>query len=637
VPGGWWPVTQANGFEGSGGAVSMISLPAPFATNLPGPVPISLHDLIYLLESSSLQVSAASQYGYCGGASNVWADVMTDGTTMYQTDGYASFVYGNGTWHIYASTSGPGWSLTETSGANFTVTNSVFYPEAMNDVGGVIGANQQGAPVLWNAGNFTSLGLASAVDINNQGEIVGVGSDSTYPSGEGAMLDSGNYQSPTFLRHTLPTALQNQITGVLPLMISNTNALDGSFTILSNAFFSGTDGSTGWENFIWKRDSQMNWTFAQVQLPAGTSINEYITINSSGIIAAKGSPPGGQVTDPLLLVPVQINEVTSQNPAPGRPLTSASAAIVGEPITLSISGTNIIPGYNFITAYKWHVPNAIKNYNPFASGTAVNDPPVIQLQTSDLNASTTGTLYYPVVPQNSSSGSIATSGTESVSCDLTLSTGGTCTVIAPLRIVAPSVQITGSMPGPLNLSNTTSGTTAIGTFIDGGNSVLFTTEPSGVVTRSPGVTPPTGFTSGSAGWLQVLSDNVNATASGSHTNVLNQVNYNDHGFPYPGGQMQWILSGNSSDSSYDSPSWPADYPPQTELDRTFSAGMYYMWISNVPKSIWVPLGVIGWGFKGQIDWSPNEQQFDWGGTPSKSPIVNIMPPQEPSWANTSHL
>ena len=46
----------------------------------------------------------------------------------------------------------------------------------------------------------------------------------------------------------------------------------------------------------------------------------------------------------VLLVPVGINEVTYLNPAPGRSLTSASAAIVGEPVTLSISGTNLIPG-----------------------------------------------------------------------------------------------------------------------------------------------------------------------------------------------------------------------------------------------------------------------------------------------------
>ena len=499
--------------------------------------------------------------------------------------------------------------------------------------------------------------MEKPVALNDQNQVVGVTGTNGYLWTSGStssicsLVQPGQVQK---ISQLLPAAYRNQVVNINPIDISGSNAVDGSVRISFGAQYQTTSEagpppadqvstSPGWSSgiFLLTLESGTQTALEQIETPpnASASLGAGI-LNSQGLIANTGtlSTTGtGSMQKAVLLVPVQINEVTSQNPAPGRPLTSASAAIVGEPITLSISGTNIIPGYNFITAYKWHVPNAIKNYNPFASGTAVNDPPVIQLQTSDLNASTTGTLYYPVVPQNSSSGSIATSGTESVSCDLTLSTGGTCTVIAPLRIVAPSVQITGSMPGPLNLSNTTSGTTAIGTFIDGGNSVLFTTEPSGVVTRSPGVTPPTGFTSGSAGWLQVLSDNVNATASGSHTNVLNQVNYNDHGFPYPGGQMQWILSGNSSDSSYDSPSWPADYPPQTELDRTFSAGMYYMWISNVPKSIWVPLGVIGWGFKGQIDWSPNEQQFDWGGTPSKSPIVNIMPPQEPSWANTSHL
>jgi hypothetical protein len=336
---------------------------------------------------------------------------------------------------------------------------------------------------------------------------------------------------------------------------------------------------------------------------------------------------------------VQINEVTSLNPSPGRPLTSASAACVGEPITLSISGTNIFPGYNFVTGYNWHLPNAIKNYNPFASGSMDGDAPITALSGSDTSAGSL-TVYYPAVPQTGSSSSVATSGTESVSCDLTLSAGGTCTVTAPLNIVAPSVQVSGSMPGYLNLANTRSGDVATGVFIDGANNNLFTGEPSGFQANSSAVTwvtPKVGFTSGSCAWLQVINDTANHVSTEGYQNLINYVNYNDHGFPYPFGDLDYIVQGSIPEFTSDNPSWSANYPPETELDRTFSAGMFYMWISDVPKSIWVPLWVTGWGFNGRIIWSTRDQQWEWSGTPKKSSIINKTPNQEPSWAHTSHL
>jgi hypothetical protein len=63
--------------------------------------------------------------------------------------------------------------------------------------------------------------------------------------------------------------------------------------------------------------------------------------------------------------------------------------------------------------------------------------------------------------------------------------------------------------------------------------------------------------------------------------------------------------------------------------------MYYMWLPNVQNSIWVPLGVVGWSFKGQINWSAHLQGFEWQGTPSKSPVIIGQPTTEPKWINTS--
>jgi hypothetical protein len=333
---------------------------------------------------------------------------------------------------------------------------------------------------------------------------------------------------------------------------------------------------------------------------------------------------------------VTINVISYLNPAPaGQPITSASATCVGEPVTLSITGTNDIPGYNFVRSLQWNVPNAIKNYNPNALGYAFGDPPIISLTVSDGTSSPIA-VYYPIIPQSGISSTTITSGTTPISCNLTLITGGTCTVSGLLRLVAPAVQITGSMPGALGTLTIASGTTSTGLLGDGYNRTYFPTSFDGMDINSSGVTPPQGFTSGSATYLQVITDVISAVTSGTYAsgNVENDVDANDHGFPYGTWEGQYV-AGNVPCSVSDSPLWHATEPPQTELDRTFTGWMYNMWISDVPKSIWVPLSVMDWGFKGQINWSPTNQEFIWGGNATRFSIRITAPPGEPTWQTTS--
>jgi hypothetical protein len=362
----------------------------------------------------------------------------------------------------------------------------------------------------------------------------------------------------------------------------------------------------------------------------GLTISWMTGINDTGCLVGEASDSGGNLRG-VLLLPVTINVMSYLNPAPGEPLASASAVCVGEPVTLTITGTNDIPGYNFVAGYNWQVPNAIKNFI-VSSGSG----PIMQLSSTDTTASSLK-VYYPVVPQVGSSSAISTSETITVSCDLTLVTGGTCTVTGSLNLVAPYVQITGSAPGPLSVSNTTTSGTAVGALLDGCNADFFPYNPNGLDANSLGVSPPSGFTSGSAAWLQVITDTVNATANGVYGNVISYTFSNDHGFPYGHAYGATIMPGNTPYSVNDSPIWFADNPPQTELDRTFSGGMYYMWNSGIPQSIWVPLRAIGWGFQGQINWSTNAQKFNWAGNPTRSPVVIIVPPSEPKWYSTSNL
>jgi hypothetical protein len=203
------------------------------------------------------------------------------------------------------------------------------------------------------------------------------------------------------------------------------------------------------------------------------------------------------------------------------------------------------------------------------------------------------------------------------------------------------------MPGWLTISNTTTGIiTVTGYFVDGGPDSAIPDNPFGMEVDSPGVsiTPPVLFTSGSAAWLQVLTDVINITQNGTYTMSGDSVvNYIDEGFPYGDDRGRaYVIPGHLPTSTNDSPAWLADNPPATEMDREFAGRMYYMWCSDVPGSIWVPLQVYNWGFEGEIDWSTYLQKWLFGHTycnpsPVKAPTSLAIPSREPNWAGKSKL
>jgi hypothetical protein len=193
----------------------------------------------------------------------------------------------------------------------------------------------------------------------------------------------------------------------------------------------------------------------------------------------------------------------------------AQPTCVGEPVTLSITGTNDIPNYNFVTGYNWHLPNAIKNFQ-VTSGTNPGNNPRIQLSSADTSGSSL-TLYYPVVQQAGLAGTASTTGTEIISCDLSLITGGTCTVTGTLNLVAPTVQVTGSQSDQLRvlpgytINDDDSASIVDGELRDGMDGTAQT------------LIPPSPFASGSTCWAQTINQ-VSVSITGSNNARSNPIN-----------------------------------------------------------------------------------------------------------------
>jgi hypothetical protein len=306
-----------------------------------------------------------------------------------------------------------------------------------------------------------------------------------------------------------------------------------------------------------------NWTLVPY---AGTNIN------NNGCVVTKATGLDGK-TDVVILAPVGINVTSYLNPAPGSPITSASATCVGEPVTLNISGVNAIPGYTLVTNYNWHVPGGIKGFNDQATGS-----PVTPFLPSDLTG-TSITPYYPVVQQTNPQGMISTSGTETVSCDLTLFNGGTCTVTGPLNIVAPQCTITSVTMNP------------VGKQISGpGSSTedLFLGSDSGVETTSNGINinytmqPTSPFLSGSAICAQVIASSI-MTQAGSPYTITNAL---DKSFPYT------LQSQTPNSFMCDSPAQRGNTPAACPLSIQETYQAYVMYLPNIPNAIYVPLKCV---------------------------------------------
>jgi len=164
---------------------------------------------------------------------------------------------------------------------------------------------------LWNGAGYADFGADQPSEINNQNQVM---VNSSF--GESYLWESG---TTTYLDlDALPLALYCQIYNATSEDFTkwlSDQATDGTIQILATAQNSGdsTDptGPDPTENFVWTRDSSANWSFAEMQLPTGVSIDRFDTINPNGIIAALGKPSLTATCDhALLLLPVQLDFMT---------------------------------------------------------------------------------------------------------------------------------------------------------------------------------------------------------------------------------------------------------------------------------------------------------------------------------------
>ena len=108
----------------------------------------------------------------------------------------------------------------------------------------------------------------------------------------------------------LPKNIQAQIQNVNPFIIANQKSGDSTVNILASA---NSGNNTTWQTFLWTRSANQTWSFAQVQVPQGVTINNYACLNANGLIAALGTPNATETNGhALLLIPIEFVYETSK-------------------------------------------------------------------------------------------------------------------------------------------------------------------------------------------------------------------------------------------------------------------------------------------------------------------------------------
>jgi len=183
-----------------------------------------------------------------------------------------------------------------------------------------------------------------AINLNNQNQVIVQGYDTNgmyftnnYPNGtqytawqpnwnategylweEGAPVTYGGATLPgnateTTFNSTLTKTIQKQLRHIQPLLISNQKnptqgtSYDPSIQIVTQSTNYSTNLNGTPENDLFKRDGAGSWTYYRIQpYPATTLISNWVSINSSGIIAGLGSTNNDGSSHALLMVPVEL-------------------------------------------------------------------------------------------------------------------------------------------------------------------------------------------------------------------------------------------------------------------------------------------------------------------------------------------
>ncbi len=187
-----------------------------------------------------------------------------------------------------------------------------------------------GGAGLWTGNSFATTVMGTAIDLNDQNQVAVQGK---YVAGnllEGTLWEN---QSSTTLRDTLPYWFQWQVLGIQPYSICNQvkpapapplapdATTDATIHILATAEDLTSNPPTppiaGQLNTLWTRDNSGKWNYAEMALPTGTNITEIVTMNSNGVIAARGTTNSvSTLSHALLLVPVDVTIWNKANDGP---------------------------------------------------------------------------------------------------------------------------------------------------------------------------------------------------------------------------------------------------------------------------------------------------------------------------------
>ena len=217
-----------------------------------------------------------------------------------------SFVISGNTCHIFDR---DGYNFPGNQG-NIQLHTYGFEPGAINKQGWAIGyAPDTYTPsgLLWNGQEMTDIGSGYPIDLNEQAQVIVQGLNNDWTDAEGYLWEN---TSIVQLTSVLPKYLQGQIKNVYPTLISNQKSeSDKSIKILAT----GQDNNN-WKQMLFTRDNNGVWSFTEIQLPQGASITAYnfISINSSGVIAAIGNAGTGN-GHALLLVPIVLTSASATN------------------------------------------------------------------------------------------------------------------------------------------------------------------------------------------------------------------------------------------------------------------------------------------------------------------------------------
>jgi len=221
---------------------------------------------------------------------------------------WSSFIFHNGSYDSFLM---PNWVPMNDGTAH--VDN--FIPSIINEQGcgcgwDPVSTDQTGnsTQLFWDGRAFSSPfgSLDYPIDLNDQNQVAVQAYDSEYNSTEGYMWEPSTV---TTLRWTLPASMMWQVKSIQPISISNQVKpdlpnLDETIHILSDATVLSLGNSSTPGKLVWKRDNDEKWSFSLVKLPDQTTISDWTTINSRGIISAIGN--GNHA---LLLLPEDIIQV----------------------------------------------------------------------------------------------------------------------------------------------------------------------------------------------------------------------------------------------------------------------------------------------------------------------------------------